>query len=117
MSWPPRSLLAPLAASATPARVLALALFLALTLLAVPAAAQDPVEDRVPADTVPVTEAPYPQMPAGDIIIRPNTGVEPTDPGDRGGSAQLALFVLTCIGVATIAALAIRQSRRVRAPR
>ncbi|HET9601149.1 MAG TPA: hypothetical protein VFP08_06140 [Acidimicrobiales bacterium] len=36
------------------------------------------------------------------VIPDPNTGREPTDPGDRGGWAQLVLFGLMAAGCAVI---------------
>lgn len=55
------------------------------------------------------------QVPTRDIIPRPNQGVAPHDAGDRGGAAQLALVVAILGGLATIAFLATRESRRARA--
>lgn len=51
------------------------------------------------------------------IIPKPNSGVAPTDPGDRGGSLQGLLFFLIVAVVAGIAGLIWRQSRTIRVDR
>ena len=50
-------------------------------------------------------------------IQRPNTGTPPTDPGDRGGWLQGAIFFIICAGVVVIGILVIRESRKARARR
>ena len=52
-----------------------------------------------------------------DFIPEPNSGSEPVDAGDRGGSLQSVLFVLVIAGIVVIAALIVRESRRARARR
>ena len=47
--------------------------------------------------------------PVGEIIPEPNSGAEPQEAGDRGGSLQLGLLAL--IGVA-ITGMAVHVSRR-----
>lgn len=58
------------------------------------------------------TTRPPPESPS--IIPRPNSGAEPTDPGDRGGSLQTAVFVLVLGGVGAMGAIVVRESRRAR---
>lgn len=48
------------------------------------------------------------------IIPEPNSGVEPEDPGDRGGALQTALFVAMILGVVGIGGLVYRESRKAR---
>ena len=55
--------------------------------------------------------------PGGDIIPEPNSGQEPEDPGDRGGSLQTLLFIGMVGGVVLMGWLVVRQSRRARADR
>ncbi len=50
-------------------------------------------------------------------IQRPNTGTPPTDPGDRGGWLQGAIFFIICAGVVVIGVLVVRESRKARARR
>lgn len=57
--------------------------------------------------TTPVVEAP-------DIIPEPNSGVAPTDPGDRGGALQTTIFVLIVASVVLIGVLVYRESRKAR---
>lgn len=57
------------------------------------------------------------QPEGGGIIPRPDSGTEPEDAGDRGGALQTVLFVTILGGVAVIAALVVRESRRARAER
>ncbi|HZM28949.1 MAG TPA: hypothetical protein VFB77_00565 [Acidimicrobiales bacterium] len=77
--------------------------------VAVPAPAGAAQPD--PDDTT-VTE-PEP-APGDDIIPRPNSGAEPTEPGDRGGALQVAVFVGILVTVGVIVALALRDVRRAR---
>lgn len=84
--------------------LLAFALVLgSLVALAPTAAAQE--NDEGP---VVVTEA---DQPAGGIIIQPNSGVAPDDPGDRGGALQLTLLALI-VGFVGVAFFSIRRSSR-----
>jgi hypothetical protein len=87
----------------------ALALVVAVLVLgAAPALSQEPP----PVGTTPTTLA---QVPTNDIVVKPNTGTPPATSGDRGGAAQVLLLGLMVAGVAGIAALVVRESRRVRA--
>lgn len=83
------------------------ALVAALVLGAPAASAQS--EDDPTSTTVP--------EPGGDIIPEPNSGQEPEDPGDRGGSLQTLLFIGMVGGVVLMGWLVVRQSRRARADR
>lgn len=47
----------------------------------------------------------------GEIIPEPNSGAEPTSPGDRGGWQQLALFVLVCVTIVGIGVFVWWRSR------
>lgn len=89
--------------------MLAATLALALALV-VPAAAPAAAGETT---STTVTTAP----PAPDIIPRPNQGVAPEDPGDRGGSLQTLVFVLIIGSVAGIGVVVVRQSRRARSDR
>ncbi len=55
--------------------------------------------------------------PGGDIIPKPNSGVEPNDAGDRGGALQTVLFIGIVGGIVVIGLLVARQSRKARAER
>jgi hypothetical protein len=96
-----RSRLAPVLAAAS------VVLVLALVLSAGPASGQEPP----PVGTTPTTLA---QVPTNDIVVKPNTGTPPASSGDRGGAAQVLLLGLMVAGVAGIAALVVRESRRAR---
>jgi hypothetical protein len=77
-----------------------------------PAAAQQPEDDP---DGDPTTDdAP---LPGQDMIPEPNSGRPPRDAGDRGGALQGVVLLLIAGGVAGIAGLALRESRRARARR
>ncbi len=65
-------------------------------------------------DTTPTTIGPE---DAPGIIPEPNEGVEPQDPGDRGGALQTAVFLLIIGAAVTIGAFVVHQSRRARAER
>lgn len=54
---------------------------------------------------------------APGIIPRPNSGVAPSDPGDRGGALQGAVFFLLVGVVAGVGLFVWRQSRRIRSER
>lgn len=56
---------------------------------------------------------PLPQG-AGDIVQKPDSGAEPDDAGDRGGSLQVAVFWLILLAVVVVGLLAWRDSRRSR---
>lgn len=58
------------------------------------------------------TEAEAPESPS--IIPRPNSGQEPDDAGDRGGTLQTIVFVIVVAGVVVIGALVVRESRKAR---
>jgi len=51
------------------------------------------------------------------IIPEPNSGSEPEDAGDRGGSLQSLVFVVVVAGVVVMGALIVRESRKARAER
>lgn len=99
--------------------VAALGLVLALLFGPTVAAAASPV-DHTPSPS-PATEGEPPSTteapPAPEIIPKPNSGVAPTDSGDRGGGLQTAVFVLVMGGTASIAFLVWRQSKKARAER
>lgn len=84
--------------------LLALVLLVGSFVVVVPAA-QAQESDEAP---VVVTEA---DQPAGGIIIRPNSGVAPDDPGDRGGALQLTLLALI-VGFVGVAFFSVRRSSR-----
>lgn len=65
-------------------------------------------------DATTTTSAP---APGGDIIPEPNSGVEPQDAGDRGGSLQTILFIGIVVVIIGAGALIVRQSQRARAER
>jgi hypothetical protein len=90
-------------------RLLVLTVFVLGMLVAPPALAQSDDGRDEPVTTT--------TAGGGDIIPRPNTGVEPEDPGDRGGALQSVLFVGIVGGIVLIGALVVRQSRRARAER
>lgn len=91
-------------------------------------ATQDPGEPS-PSTGVPTTIAPAVEVPIitttlpeaqgdlGRIIPRPNSGVEPESPGDRGGWQQLALFLAVCAVILGMAAFVWQRSRIARATR
>lgn len=60
--------------------------------------------------------APTAEIPIGDIVPKPNSGDEPTDAGDRGGSLQLVLFggivVVLGVGIVRLAVLVKRGDER-----
>ena len=84
--------------------LLALALVAASVVAVAPAAAAQDTDEG----PVVVTEA---DQPAGGIIIQPNSGVAPDDPGDRGGALQLTLLALI-LGFVGLAFFSIRRSSR-----
>ena len=77
-----------------------------------PAAAQQPEDD--PDGDPSTDDAP---LPGQDMIPEPNSGRPPRDAGDRGGALQGVVLLLIVGGVAGVAGLALRESRRARARR
>lgn len=75
-----------------------------------PAGAQDGAQD----DGTSTTSEP-PESPG--IIPEPNSGTEPDDAGDRGGSLQTVVFVVVVGGIVVIGGLVVRESRKARAQR
>ena len=69
-----------------------------------PAAAQDPGSTSTTLSEVTDT----------GIIPEPNTGVEPQDPGDRGGALQLAVLGLVVLAIGGAVFVVVRQSRGAR---
>jgi hypothetical protein len=89
-------------------RILATVVLAVVVVLAAPAASAQS-DDQTTTTTAPDR--------GGDIIPRPNTGVEPEDPGDRGGALQTALFIGIVGGIVVMGAVVVRQSRKARADR
>ena len=89
-------------------RILATVVLAVVVVLAAPAVSAQ-TDDQGTTTTAPDR--------GGDIIPRPNSGVEPDDPGDRGGARQTALFIGIVGGVVVMAAVIVRQSRKARADR
>ena len=85
-------------------RLLALAL-VGLVLMSGGSAAQEPG-----ATTTSLVE-----VPAQDIVPKPDSGEAPHDAGDRGGVLQITVLVLVAAAIAACVALLVRQSRRARA--
>ena len=48
----------------------------------------------------------------GNSLPRPNSGTPPQASGDRGGSAQVTLFVLLVAGTAFIGVMIVREVRK-----
>lgn len=69
------------------------------------------------APTASAQDTPTTIPESGHIIPEPNSGVAPTDAGDRGGSLQTVVFVIVLAGVGVIGALVVRESRKARAAR
>lgn len=84
--------------------LLAIALILGSLVLAAPVVGAQETEE----EPVTITQA---DQPAGGIIIQPNSGVAPDDPGDRGGALQLTLLALI-LGFVGLAFFSIRRSSR-----
>lgn len=57
------------------------------------------------------------ELPPAEMIPRPNSGVAPTDAGDRGGGLQTVVFVLVLAGTGLIALLVWRESKKARTAR
>lgn len=83
-----------------------MAIALALGALALPAGAQDP--GSATSTTVAV--------PSQDIVPRPNSGVAPSEAGDRGGALQLALLGVVVVAIGGTVTRLVRQARRARGP-
>lgn len=82
-------------------RVIAAVLLVALVLsIGVAAMAQEPGDS-----------------PVGEIIPAPDSGEEPEEPGDRGGSLQVALLGLIAVAVAGMVVHVSRQSTTARSDR
>jgi hypothetical protein len=77
-----------------------------LVALLPPAAAQDPST---------TTTAPLSEDPGGGIVPEPDSGVPPTEAGDRGGALQLALLGLVIVVLVAGVVQLRRHSRRARA--
>ena len=62
------------------------------------AATQDP-NTTPPTTAAPIITTTLPESNAdiGRIIPLPNSGVEPEEPGDRGGWQQISLFLMVCL--------------------
>lgn len=100
-----------------------------LSPLTSPAAAQDvpgtpSTVPTSPSATAAPTTGPIitTTLPEGDsdlgrIIPRPNSGSEPTSPGDRGGWQQLALFLFVCGVIVAMAVFVWWRSRIARGRR
>lgn len=95
-----------------PARLVVLVVLAATLALSAPQPASGQVDTT--ADTRPVVDDP--NSPAGNILPRPNTGQAPDSPNDPGGWQQYLVFALIIGGLALIAAMVIRESKRARGP-
>ena len=91
-----------------------LTLLVATSALGGVAAAQDVAPENDPDGDVSTEDQP---VPGNDIIPEPDSGVAPEDAGDRGGALQVTVFAAILLGIATIVALAVRESRRARRTR
>lgn len=80
------------------------ALLVATATLAVPAASQDL------GDATTTTSA----APRADIVPQPNSGAEPSEPGDRGGALQVGVLSAVVVALGAGVAGVVRQSRRAR---
>lgn len=86
---------------------------IALAVAILPTAAVSAQDDGSSDTSVTTSELPESQ----GIVPEPNSGVAPTEAGDRGGALQTALFVLVIVGVGGIAYLVVRESRKAKAAR
>lgn len=88
----------------------------AVTLGAVPADATEAgtTDETSTTTTQPDTDGP---SPAGNILPRPGSGQAPESAGDPGGWLQYLVFGLIIGGVALIALLVARESKKARAAR
>lgn len=94
----------------------AFAFVVALGVLAAPVGPA-PLAPAAAAEDTTTTSTTTAPRPGGDIIPQPNSGQEPEDPGDRGGSLQTALFFGLIVAVVAAVAVLVRQSRKARAER
>jgi hypothetical protein len=90
-------------------RILATVILAVVVVLAAAPAASAQSDDQGTTTTAPER--------GGDIIPEPNSGVEPEDAGDRGGSLQTAIFIGIVGGIVVMGAVLVRQSRKARADR
>ena len=92
-------------------------LVMLLTLLgAVPAQAEE-TQPTTMIETTGTTQAEVAEGRAPSGLPRPNSGVAPASPTERGGWGQLSVFVGMLLAVATVVFLAWYQSRAARANR
>jgi hypothetical protein len=77
-----------------------------------PAAPSVAAAGAEPGDTT--TTLPRDNRQLGDIIPKPNSGADPTSPGDPGGWLQVSLFFLICGAILVMAGLVVFQSTRAR---
>lgn len=74
-----------------------------------------PVGAQSGDDTVQTTSTlPTDRRQLGDMIPKPNTGMEPQSPGDPGGWLQVSLFFIICAAIIVIATAIWWTSRRAR---
>ena len=93
----------------------AVAVALAVLLLAGPSAVAAPAQDGTDATATSSTTSTVVELPPAEMIPRPNSGHQPVDSGDRGGSLQLLVFVVVLLALAGGVAKAVLDSRRARA--
>lgn len=55
------------------------------------------------------------ELPPPEMIPRPNTGREPEDAGDRGGSLQVLVLCVIVVAITGGVLLVVRESRRAKA--
>lgn len=93
------------------AAISAFGLVLGLTLMGAASTSAAPREDGVEgADSVADEASATAETP--DIVVEPDSGNAPEDPGDRGGAYQGALFLAILAGVGGVALFAVRDVRR-----
>jgi hypothetical protein len=82
-----------------------------------PTSTAAPAAASVPDDPVGITTSTLPEdnSEVGRIIPLPDSGREPSDPGDRGGWQQVALFFAICAVIVGIGAYVWWRGRRNRA--
>jgi hypothetical protein len=68
----------------------------------------------VAAQTETTSTLPVDNRQLGDMIPKPNTGMEPQSPGDPGGWLQVSLFFLICAAIVVIGLAVWWTSRRAR---
>jgi hypothetical protein len=103
-----------MARSRAAAAVTAFGLVLGLSLMgAVPASAQEVGETDTSAQSTGSSSGGVDEASATpDIVLRPDSGANPDDPGDRGGAYQGALFLAILAGVGGVGLFAWRDARR-----